>query len=172
MDVGLLILRLVVGVTFAAHGTQKLFGWFGGGGIAATAPSFHQLGFRPGRLHASLAALTETVGGLLLAVGFLTPFGSALVISVMLVAAVGVHLRNGFFAQKGGYEYNLVLAGSSLALAFTGPGAISVDQLLNLPLSGTAWGLAALMLGLVSGAVPLLTRRFEPSTVGASATHN
>jgi putative oxidoreductase len=159
MEVGLLILRLVVGLTMAAHGAQKLLGWFGGYGIAGTGQFFEQLGFRPGRWHAAQAGLAEILAGLFLAVGFLTPAAAAVLVAVMLVAAVGVHLKGGFFAQNSGYEYTLVLGAAALALAFTGPGAISFDRALGIAWSGPKWGLAALAAGLVGGAVPLLARR-------------
>jgi putative oxidoreductase len=159
MDVGLLILRLVVGLSLAAHGAQKLFGWFGGYGISGTGQFLEQLGFRPGRLHAIQAGLTEVLGGLFLAAGFLTPAAAAAVVAVMLVAAVSVHLKAGFFAHSGGYEYTLVLAAAALALAFTGPGALSLDHALGIAWSGEKWGLGALAAGLVGGAVPLIARK-------------
>jgi putative oxidoreductase len=159
MEVGLLILRLVVGLTMAAHGAQKLLGWFGGYGIAGTGQFFEQLGFRPGRWHAAQAGLAEILAGLFLAAGFLTPAAAAVLVAVMLVAAVGVHLKGGFFAQNSGYEYTLVLGAAALALAFTGPGAISLDHALGIAWSGPKWGLGALAAGLVGGAVPLIARR-------------
>jgi putative oxidoreductase len=159
MDLGLLIARLVVGLTLAAHGSQKLFGWFGGGGIAGTAPFFEQLGFRPGRLHAALAGIAETAGGLLLAVGLLTPLAAAALIGTMVVAVRSVHWGKGFFLQGGGLEYNLVLAGGALAVGFAGPGAISLDRSLGIAWSGASGGLAALLLGLLSGAAELSTRK-------------
>src|SRR5882672_9868046 len=114
MSIGLLILRLVVGLALAAHGAQKLFGWFGGYGIAGTGQFLEQLGFRPGRLQAAQAGIAETVGGLFLAAGFLTPAAAAALVAVMVVAAVSVHIKKGFFAQSGGYEYTLVLGGAAL----------------------------------------------------------
>jgi putative oxidoreductase len=159
MDIGLLILRLVVGLSLAAHGAQKLLGWFGGHGIAGTGQFLEQLGFRPGRLYATQAGLTEVLGGLFLAAGFLTPAAAAAVVAVMLVAAVSVHLKAGFFAQTGGYEYTLVVAAAALALAFTGPGVLSLDRALGITWSGETWGLGALAAGLVGGAVPLIARR-------------
>ena len=159
MSIGLLILRLVVGLGLAAHGAQKLFGWFGGYGIAGTGQFLEQLGFRPGRLHAVQAGIGETVGGLFLAAGFLTPAAAAAVVAVMVVAAVSVHITKGFFAHNGGYEYTLVLAAAALALAFTGPGALSLDQALGISWSGETWGLGALAAGLIGGAVPLIARR-------------
>lgn len=159
MSIGLLILRLVVGLSLAAHGAQKLFGWFGGHGLAGTGKFLEQLGFRPGRAHAVQAGIAEAVGGLFLAAGLLTPFAAAAVVAVMLVAAVSVHVKNGFFAQGGGYEYTLVLGAAALALAFTGPGAVSVDQALGLSWSSALWGPVALAAGLVGGAVPLIARK-------------
>jgi putative oxidoreductase len=159
MSVGLLILRLVVGLGLAAHGTQKLFGWFGGYGIAGTGQFFEGLGFRPGRLHAVQAGLAEMLGGLFLAAGFLTPAAAAAVLAVMLVAAVSVHLKAGFFAHTGGYEYTLILAAAAVALAFTGPGVISLDHAVGISWAGEKWGLFALVAGLVGGAVPLIARK-------------
>ncbi len=164
MDLGLLIVRLVIGITLAAHGSQKLLGWFGGGGIAGTGPFFEQLGFRPGRLHAALAGIAETAGGLLLAAGLLTPLAAAAVIGVMGVAAGCVHWGKGFFLQSGGFEYTLVLAAGALAVAFTGPGAISLDRSLGISWSGGSWGLVALLLGLVGGAVELFARKPATAT--------
>ncbi len=169
MDLGLLILRLVVGVTLAAHGTQKLFGWFGGYGISGTGPFFEQLGFRPGRLHAALAGIAETAGGFLLAFGLLTPLAAAAVIGVMVVAVGSVHWAKGFFMSNGGFEYNLVLAAGALAVAFTGPGAISLDRSLGIFWSGTSWGLAALLLGVFSGAAQLVTRKTAPAAAPQQA---
>jgi len=170
MNIGLLILRLVVGLSLAAHGAQKLFGWFDGYGIAGTSQFLEPMGFRPGRLHAAQAGLAELVGGLFLAAGLLTPAAAAAVVAVMVVAAVSVHIKNGFFVQSGGYEYTLVLAAAALALAFTGPGAISLDQALGISWSGDAWGLGALAAGLIGGAVPLIARKMaRTSTVQLAA---
>jgi putative oxidoreductase len=162
MNVGLLLLRLTVGLTLAAHGTQKLFGWFGGPGLSSTAQVFTVLGFPPGRRHALMAALGEIVGGFLLAVGFATPAAAAVVVSVMLVAAVTAHLDKGFFVQRGGYEYAFVLAAAALTIAFTGPGSLSIDALVGLQRSGTFWGIAALLAGLVGGGAALLEWRKAP----------
>jgi putative oxidoreductase len=169
MSIGLLILRLVVGLGLFAHGAQKLFGWFGGYGLAGTGQFLEQLGFRPGRLQAAQAGIAEAGGGLLLAAGFLTPVAAAAVVAVMVVAAVSVHLQKGFFAHNGGYEYTLVLAAVALALAFTGPGAVSVDQALGIPWSGERWGLGALAAGLIGAAVPLAVRKMAPASTAPSA---
>jgi putative oxidoreductase len=159
MDSGLLIVRLVVGLTMAAHGAQKLFGWFGGGGVSGTAKAMEQMGFRPGRAQALLAGAGELGSGVLLALGFLTPAAAAVLIAVMLVASLGVHLRGGFFAQNGGIEYTVVLGAVALAVAFTGPGAFSVDHLVGLRATGPVWGLTALAAGIAGGTGPLLARR-------------
>jgi putative oxidoreductase len=159
MDIGLLLLRLVVGLTLAAHGAQKLFGWFGGPGLDATGQIMATLGFQPGRRHALMAGLVEAGGGLLLALGFLTPVAAAVVFAVMLVAGVSVHVKQGFFLTSGGYEYTLVLGLAGLAIAFTGPGALSLDALFGFPLSGAWWGTLALLAGLVGGFIQLAGRR-------------
>lgn len=169
MDLGLLVLRLVIGMTLAAHGSQKLLGWFGGFGIAGTGAFLEQLGFRPGRLHAALAGLAETAGGLLLAAGLLTPLAASAIVGVMLVAAGSVHWGKGFFLQSGGFEYTLVLAAGALAVAFTGPGAISLDRSLGISWSGSSWGLAALALGFIGGAAELLVRKPAPATTTQQA---
>jgi putative oxidoreductase len=169
MSFGLLILRLAVGLTLAAHGAQKAFGWFGGYGLAGTGQFLEQLGFRPGRVQAALAGTAELVGGLFLAAGFLTPAAAAAIVAVMLVAAVSVHIKKGFFATNGGYEYTLVLGGAALALAFTGPGAFSLDQALGISWSGDAWGLASLAAGLIGGALPLLARKTERTSAAHGA---
>ena len=170
MDIGLLLLRLVVGTTLAAHGAQKLLGWFGGPGLAGAAAGFEGLGFTPGRRHALMASVVEIGGGLLLAVGLATPLAAAIVASVMIVAAVSAHLPRGFFSQNGGFEYNLVLGVAAVALAFTGAGALSVDAASGWPLSGPAWGAAAIGLALVGGAVPLAQRQRQPAPVAAGAS--
>jgi putative oxidoreductase len=158
MEIGLVLLRLTAGLTLAAHGAQKLFGWFGGPGLDTTGQFFETIGFLPGRRHAQMAGLAETGGGLLMALGLFTPIGAALICSVMLVA-VTVHIKNGFFAQNGGYEYTLVLGVAALSVAFTGPGSLSLDALFGKHLSGTFWGIAALFVGVLGGAFSLIQRR-------------
>jgi putative oxidoreductase len=163
MEIGLLILRLTVGLTLAAHGTQKLFGWFGGPGLDATGQFFEMIGFVPGRRHARMAGLAETGGGLLLALGLLTPFAAAVVFGVMLVAAVSVHIKKGFFITSGGYEYTLVLGVAALTLASTGPGSLSVDALLRYSDSGTFLGMAAFVVVVLWGIVSLIQRKVAPT---------
>src|SRR5258706_2422741 len=107
MDEGLIIIRLVCGPLMTAHGAKKLFGWFGGHGLAGTAGFFEMLGFRPGRMFAATAATAEFAGGLLIALGLFGPVGPALILSVMIVAAVSVHLKNGLFAMSNRIELAL-----------------------------------------------------------------
>lgn len=129
-DLGLLALRLGVGATLIAHGTQKLFGWFGGHGLAGTAGFFESVGFTPGRANALLAGAGEAGGGSLLALGLATPAAGAAVAGTMAVAA-SMHKDNGFFAQDGGLEYPAVLALTAGAIALSGPGRLSLDAALG-----------------------------------------
>jgi putative oxidoreductase len=161
----LLVFRLVLGLLMAGHGAQKLFGWFGGHGLTGTGGFFEALGFRPGRLFAALAGLGELVSGLLVAVGLLGPIGPALMISVMLVAIVSVHWGHGVFAATNGVELPLLYAVAALALAFTGPGTLSLDAVLRIadpwPAAAT-WGIVAA--GLAGGLASLSARR-QPAPV-------
>ena len=132
MNEGLLVARIILGLALAAHGAQKLFGWFGGYGLKGTGGFFAGLGFRPGELFALAAGLGEFGGGLLTTVGLFGPVGPALIITVMLVAIVTVHLKNGFFATSNGVEFPLMNVAGVLALAVAGPGAYSLDALFGL----------------------------------------
>ncbi len=164
MDAGILVARVVFGLLMAAHGTQKLFGWFGGYGLAGTAGFFEALGFRPGRFFAATAAGTELAAGLLVAFGLLGPIGPALFVSVMIVAAVTVHWQHGLFAQNNGIEMPLLYGVAGAALALTGPGAYSLDAGLGLTALATplvAW--AALALGVLGGVANLAIRRPAPA---------
>jgi putative oxidoreductase len=134
VSVGLLVLRVVLGVIFAAHGAQKLFGSFGGPGLRGTAGSHGQLGIKPPFLMAVVAGLAEFVGGIMIAVGFLTPLAAVALILTMAVAVFTVHLKNGFFNMNGGYEFNLALAAMALTLLITGAGALSLDAVLGIVL--------------------------------------
>ena len=159
-DAGLLVLRLALGLYMAAHGAQKLFGWFGGYGLNATGEFMVQLGFKQGRTFATLASVTEVASGLLVALGFLGPIGPALMISVMIVAAVTVHLKSGAFATSGGVELPVLYAVGALALGLTGPGHFSLDAILGLaPLSAPSVALTALAAGAIGGVAPLVARR-------------
>jgi len=165
ISIGLLVLRLVVGFAMAAHGSQKLFGWFGGYGLAGTGGFFETLGFRPGRTFAFAAGATELVGGILVASGFLGPLGPALMLSVMIVAALTVHWKNGFFAASNGIEVTLLFAVAAVALAFTGFGGLSLDDITGLDAFFTpAESIAALLLGVVGAIGNLSLRRQESVT--------
>jgi putative oxidoreductase len=158
MDLGLVILRTVVGAIIAAHGAQKLFGWFRGSGIADTGAFFEALGFRPGSVMASMAGVAELIGGASLALGLLTPFAAALVLAVMIVAIASAHAGKGLFTENGGYEYPLTIAAVATALAFSGPGAFSLDRLAGLSFAGAKWGLVAIALAVAGALPPLLGR--------------
>lgn len=161
MDSGLLLARMVFGLLMAAHGTQKVFGWFGGYGLAGTGGFFESLGFRPGKLFAGAAGATEIAAGLLVALGFLGPLGSALIVAVMIVAMATVHWPHGVFAQNNGVEVPLLYAVAAAALALTGPGAYSVDAALGLTWSEPViW--AALAFGVIGGFANLAIRKTEP----------
>jgi putative oxidoreductase len=159
MNLGLLILRLVVGALFIGHGTQKLFGWFGGRGLAGTDGMLETLGFGPGRPLAVVNGLAEAGGGLVVALGLLTPLGAAAIIGVMVVAAIAAHGHNGIWNQNGGVEFPVTNIAIAQALAFVGPGAWSLDAALGWDLHGTEFGLAALALGGVAALLALATRR-------------
>ncbi|MEJ8547871.1 DoxX family protein [Brevibacillus borstelensis] len=126
VNAGLLIIRLVVGLTFAAHGTQKLFGWFGGHGLKGTGGWFDSIGMKPGVTMALLAGLSELVGGLLFAAGVGAWIGAVLIIGTMLAAIVKVHGANGYWATQNGFEYNLTLIAVALGVALIGPGAYTL----------------------------------------------
>ena len=126
-SLGLLLLRLALGVIFAVHGAQKLFGAFGGGGPSGTAGFFGSIGIPAPGMMAWVVGLAEFLGGLSLLFGFLTPVGGALIAAVMAVAILVVHLKNGFFAANGGVEFPLILLASALALIAAGPGRFSID---------------------------------------------
>src|SRR5437870_12335928 len=125
VDVGILVIRVLFGVAIAAHGAQKVFGWFGGYGLKRTGGFFETLGFRPGVGFAAAAGLSEVGGGVLLTLGLFTPFGAAAVLTAMIVAIVSVHLKNGFFAMSNGIELPFLYAASALGLAFSGAGVCS-----------------------------------------------
>jgi putative oxidoreductase len=152
MKLGRLLLRVTIGALFVGHGTQKLFGWFGGHGLDATANMFDSIGMRPGNRNAIAAGVAEAGGGAALAAGFATPLAAATLTSVMLTAINRVHLKNGPWITNGGYEYNVVLIAAVLALAEVGPGELSLDHALGQERIGPGWAVLALALG-VAGAV-------------------
>jgi putative oxidoreductase len=150
-DLGLLVLRMTIGGLLAGHGAQKLFGAFGGPGIDGTAGFFEQIGLRPGKLHGWAAASTEFFGGIAIALGIVTPIPAAALIAVMTAAVITVHLKNGFFASNQGFEFNLALGAALFALAGIGAGGWSLDNALNIGMTGTDWALGALVVGLLGG---------------------
>jgi putative oxidoreductase len=152
MKIGRLLLRLTVGGFFFGHGTQKLFGWFGGHGIEPTGQMFESLGMRPGRRNAIAAGAAEAGGGAAIALGLATPLAAGAITSVMLTAIHRVHLKNGPWVTNGGYEYNAVLIAAVLALTEVGPGPLSLDHALGQERSGLGWTLAAAAIG-AGGAV-------------------
>lgn len=162
LDVGLLVLRAVVGALLAAHGLQKLTGWWDGPGIDGNATYLERLRYRSPRALSWLHGGAETAGGVLLVLGLATPLAAGLVIAVMLNAMIAVHAGNGLWSQNGGTEYPLVLAAVATALAVAGPGALALDRLVGWEVTG-AWTLVGVAGGLVVGLAALALRRPEPS---------
>ena len=168
MDIGLLILRLLAGLLLGGHAAQKLFGWYGGAGLAGTGVLFEKWGHRPGPAMAALAGLCELTGGALLTLGLLVPLAAAIVAGTMVVACVALS-RNGVWAAKGGFELPFVYAVVAIALAFTGAGRWSLDHALGLDPHGAGWGLAALGLATAGSGAALAGRRpaSTPDPAGA-----
>ncbi len=154
IDQAVLILRVLVGLLFFGHGTQKLFGWFGGRGLSGTAGFFSTLGLRPARFWAVVAGLAETLGGLGLALGFYTPVAAALIVGVMLMAILKVHIHNGIWVASQGVEYPLVNTAIALIIGWLGAGQYSLDSVLEIeypmPLTYEV-ALAAVILGVIIG---------------------
>jgi putative oxidoreductase len=167
-DLGLLALRIGVGGTLAAHGAQKLFGWFGGDGLAKTAAGFDAIGFKPGRANAIAAGLGEGAAGSLLALGLGTPGAGAAAAGTMIVAS-SMHAPNGFFVNKGGFEFPAVLGVGAAGLALTGPGALSLDHLLGHRLNRGWMRALALALVLPAAAAVIARRRQTVAATAAAA---
>src|SRR5437763_7007812 len=158
MDFALLLIRVVVGLLLAGHGAQKLFGWFGGYGLAGTGGFFESIGYKPGKLMAFLAGLGEAGGGLFLALGLLGPLAAAAVVGVMLNAIVSAHWGKGPWATNGGWELPLTYGAVAAATAFAGSGRFSLDRALDWTLSGTGWGIASVAAGFAAAAVTVGVR--------------
>jgi putative oxidoreductase len=163
MKFGRFFLRLVVGGYFIGHGTQKLFGWFGGHGLEGTGQFFENLGLRPGKRHALAAGAAEAGGGTLLVLGAATPVASAVLIATMLTAINRVHIKNGPFVSDGGYEYNVVLIALLLALSETGPGSPSIDEERGSEAHGSKWALLSLLMGAIGAAGAHLVAEAAPA---------
>ncbi len=164
-DFGTLVARTTIGLAFAAHGTQKAFGWFGGPGPAGAAGIMESLGFKPGERYAALSSYTEIAAGSLIALGLGGPIGPAALLSVMLVAMTTVHAKNGFFAQKGGVELGVLYSAAAVTFAMGGYGRVSIDAVLGIdePFDDGAIAAVALAGGLLGGGVALLQRETPPA---------
>jgi putative oxidoreductase len=160
VDIGRLVLRFTIGGTFLIHGTQKLFGWFGGYGLDGTGQFFESLGLRPGRRNAVAAGWTETGGGVLIALGLATPLAAAGLSAVMITALRTAVWKEGIKPATG--EHQVILATAALALPETGPGSPSLDSALGLERRGTVWTLAALGAGAAGSAMAISKGREQP----------
>jgi len=168
-DIGLFILRLVVGLTMAAHGAQKAFGWWKGSGWSGWRDVMVRMGFRPPALWGAVGIVAELVGGLLLAIGFLTPLAAMALIGQSVVIIIKAHWSRGFWGRDGGYEFPLSLAAGVVAIVGTGAGALSVDALL-----GLSWSvevrLALAALGIVGGLAGIAVNRMFAAPKPAEPT--
>ena len=164
MSSGLLLLRLALGGIMAAHGAQKLFGWWGGPGLRGTAGMCSRMAYRVPFLMACGLAIAEFGGGVSLAAGLLTPLGAVAVVTVMINAVYLVHWAKGFFVANGGYEFNLLIAASAVALAAIGPGRFSVDHAIGWAdnISGVWWGLGVAGLAAITAFLTLTAGRRKP----------
>jgi putative oxidoreductase len=169
MKLGALALRAVIGPLFIGHGTQKLFGWFGGAGLEGTGGMMEKLELRPARRQALSAGAAETAGGTLLTLGALTPLATTLLSSVMVTAIRKVHWKNGPWNTKGGYEYNAALIAALTALADAGPGRPSVDAAVFPRLRGAGWAAASLAAGIAGSYLATSPPVNEPPEPPAAA---
>jgi putative oxidoreductase len=147
MRIGRLLVRMTIGLLFVGHGTQKLFGWFGGSGPDQTGEAFESMGLKPGRRAAIGAGAAEAAGGALLAAGLATPLASAALSSVMITAIRKVHAEKGIWVTEGGFEYNAVLLAVLFGLSEVGPGPLSLDAALGIERRGLRWAILELGLG-------------------------
>ena len=161
MNTGRLLLRAVIGGLFIGHGTQKLFGWFGGSGLEGTAKAMDSMQMHPPRRNALAAGVAEAAGGALLALGLATPLTAAALTGTMITAIRKAHLKQGIWNANGGYEYNLVLITAVLAVVDGGPGEYSLDSALGIGNTGPAWAAAALAAGAVASTAAIELGRRE-----------
>jgi putative oxidoreductase len=169
LNIGLLILRIVLGGVMIGHGAQKLFGWFGGKGLKGAYKMIDSLGFRPVWFWAWMSGLAEFGGGVLFLVGFLTPLGSLGIIAAMLTAIIKSHWRNGFWNTNRGFEFPLVNLAAALALGLTGPGLYSLDALLKISLTEPLTllvGLVLVILGVVAQDLTKRSAASQPTSAG------
>ncbi|MGW7198222.1 DoxX family protein [Streptomyces chryseus] len=166
-DLGLFVLRAGTGAVLAAHGTQKLLGWFGGGGVEGTAAAMEHMGFTPGRESAVAAGLGEAGGGVLLALGLATPAAGAAAAGAM-AGAVAVHAPAGFFAQSGGYEYPAFLGFAAAAIGLAGPGRYSLDHAMGHHFD-QPWTVALAFTGCALAAAGVLSKRSKAQAPAESA---
>ena len=162
VDVALFILRMGVGLIFAVHGAQKLFGLWNGPGFAGWTAAMERMGYRPALVFAGISGLIELAGGLLLAAGLFTPIAAFALVAQSVVIIGAAHWRSGFFNRDGGYEFPLALATGVVAVLFAGPGALSLDATIDFALAPevrAALFVAAIVGGLATLAVPALTAR-------------
>jgi putative oxidoreductase len=170
MKLGRLILRATIGAFFVGHGTQKLFGWFGGHGVEGTGAFFESLGLKPGKANAIAAGTAEAGGGVLLATGFLTPLAASAIGGTMVTAIRHVHAAKGPWMTEGGYEYNAVILAALAAIVDDGPGPISLDRAFGIERSGFGWALASLGAGATGSFISSeigkrMAQRAEPVSV-------
>jgi putative oxidoreductase len=158
-----LLARGTIGALMVGHGTQKLFGWFGGHGPDGTGQFFDQIGYRPGKKHALAAGAAEAGGGALLALGLATPAAAASITGVMLGAIRSLHWKNGVWSSDGGFEYNAVLIASVIALAEMGPGPLSLDARLGIEKKGAFWALGAVAAGAAGATAAALVSKAQPA---------
>jgi putative oxidoreductase len=169
MGLGTLAVRGVVGPLFVGHGTQKLFGWFDGHGLDATAGGFESMGLKPGRRHALAAGGAEALGGALVTLGALTPLAATMITGTMVTAIRKVHASNGPWVTSGGWEYNATVIATMALLTETGPGKPSVDAVAFPRLKGSAWATLALAAGLAGSYLATASPMAEPQPEPAPA---
>lgn len=166
MKLGMVVLRATVGGLMIGHGTQKLFGWFGGHGPGATGEAFESMGLGPGKRNALAAGASEAGGGALLALGLMTPLAAARVVGAMATAMRVVHWSRGPWVADGGWEYNAVIVAAALAIADAGPGPLSLDAARGRERWGAGWALAALAAGAAGSAAVIELGRRQQAPAG------